>query len=355
MTAPDTTGFIGRRKALTLAAGLCAGTVALPARAADPTEKVQIVYATRSGASWPFWIAKQAGLYAKHGLDATLTFGVHPAGIAMLVSGQAQMTNQAIEQALAVAARDPSIAMLGSSLNKGNFALIGQRGMSRVDDLKGKRIGIGRLGDPLYVYTLKLLQKSGLTARDVQWVPTGTDAKARADMLRAGQIDASLMVAPAYFKLEAAGFSVIDLLVNHADIFISTAYVFQKSWLKEHADTALRMIKAQSEAIALFYQDKALAVQAYRAYDPQDEADVQRLYDIYKAKEVLDRVPLLQRAAVASAVANQSADIPALKTFDAAQVVDMGPVRELIAQGYFRGVFGAGVAAEEQRKLAVSF
>lgn len=349
-------GPTSRRQVLALAgAATCTALTGGLARAQGAPVKLTIGFPTRSGASWPLWLAKHAGLYAKHGLDVALEFGVHPAGIAMLVSGQAQMVNYGIEQILTATARDPSMVMMGSSLNKGNFALVAQKGIEKITDLKGKRIGIGRLGDTLYVYTLDLMQKFGMNARDVQWVPTGTDASARAKMMMGGQIDASLMVAPAYFKLEAEGFKVVDLLSNHADIFVSTAYVFRRTWAKENPELVTRIIMAQSEAIARFYDDKAAAVAAYRTYDPQDEADVSRLYDIYKAKAVLDRVPLLQKAAIQSAMTRLADDVPATKSLDPSTVIDMGPVRKLIADGWFRKTFGAAVAAEEQSKLAASY
>jgi ABC-type nitrate/sulfonate/bicarbonate transport system substrate-binding protein len=343
-----------RRHVLKATGALAVSGLAGPLHAQAAT-KVTIGYPTRSGASWPLWLARQAGLYAKHGLDVTLEFGVHPAGIAMLVSGQAQMVNYGVEQILTATARDPSLVMMGSSLNKGNFALIAQKGIDKIQDLKGKRVGIGRLGDTLYVYTLDLLQKYGMTARDVQWVPTGTDATARAKMMMGGQIDASLMVAPAYYRLESEGFKVVDLLANHPDIFVSTAYVFRRNWAKDNPETVTRLIMAHAEAIALFYEDKAAAVQAYRAFDPQSEPDVSRLYDTYKAKNVLDRVPLLQKAAIGSAMTRLADDVPATKSLDPATVIDMGPVRKLVADGYFRKVFGGGIAAEEQAKLAASY
>ena len=60
---------------------------------AQPLQKITINYPTRSGASWPMYIAKEGGYYQKYGLDVDLKFGVHPAGIAMLVGGEAAMAN----------------------------------------------------------------------------------------------------------------------------------------------------------------------------------------------------------------------------------------------------------------------
>ena len=53
---------------------------------------ITINYPTRTGQVWPLYIAKEGGYYAKYGYDVKLAFGVHPAGIAMLVSGEAVMT-----------------------------------------------------------------------------------------------------------------------------------------------------------------------------------------------------------------------------------------------------------------------
>ena len=75
-----------RRRLLAL---LPAMLVGLSARAtqAQQLAKVTINYPTRSGATWPLYLAKEAGYYKKYGLDVDLQFGVHPTGIAMLTSG----------------------------------------------------------------------------------------------------------------------------------------------------------------------------------------------------------------------------------------------------------------------------
>src|SRR5215469_18075275 len=114
---------------LTVAArkGLVAALLSAVACAAAPAaelQKITINFPTRSGASWPMYLAKEAGYYQKYGYDVTLSFGAHPAGIAMLVSSEAAMTNYSMEQALQAASKDGSMVLMGSSLNKGAFALM---------------------------------------------------------------------------------------------------------------------------------------------------------------------------------------------------------------------------------------
>ena len=123
---------------------------------------------------------------------------------------------------------------MGSSLNKASFALVVRPEISKIADLKGKRIGVGRVGDTPYFYTLDLLAKHGLGAADVQWVAVPSDTMGRANVLLGGQIDAALLTPPAYFVLERQGLKTIDNVSNHSDILISTAYVFKKSWFFGH-------------------------------------------------------------------------------------------------------------------------
>ena len=54
------------------------------------------------------------------------------------------------------------------------------KNIAAVKDLKGKRLAVSALGDAPYNYTVALLGKFGLKARDVEWIPVGTDATARA-------------------------------------------------------------------------------------------------------------------------------------------------------------------------------
>ena len=125
---------------------------------AQQAQKITINYPTRSGASWPLYIAKEGGYYQKYGLDVDLQFGVHPAGIAMLTSGQAAMVNHSLEQGMVASSKDASsFTLTGSSSNKGLFALMAQKEFTDPKQLKGKRIAVGQIGDAPYNYTVALL------------------------------------------------------------------------------------------------------------------------------------------------------------------------------------------------------
>ncbi|HXH26171.1 MAG TPA: ABC transporter substrate-binding protein [Vicinamibacterales bacterium] len=336
-------------------AGLAAALAAC-AEAPPPLQKVVINYPTRSGASWHLYLARDGGYYAKYGLDVDLQFGVHPTGVAMLTSGQAVMVNHSLEQAMVASARDASFALMGSSSNKGLFALIAQKQYSSPKELKGKRIAVGQIGDAPYNYTVALLRPFGIGPRDVQWIPVGTDVTGRAAALQTGRADATLLTAPNYFRLEEAGYRNLANLAD-SDVYAATTYMFSKQAIAEHPRLPEQIIKAHAEAIKRFYDDKAFAVKTYIAYDRQPEADVSRIYDLYYKGNIFDRVPYVLEPAVRAIIAQQvdprlAAD---LQRFDFRQVIDNSVVDRLVKEGFFRDLFGPPIAQEEQRKAELAF
>jgi ABC-type nitrate/sulfonate/bicarbonate transport system substrate-binding protein len=332
------------------------GAAALTASAAE-LQKITINFPTRSGASWPMYLAKEAGYYQKYGYDVTLQFGAHPAGIAMLVSGEAAMTNYSLEQALQAASKDGSLVMLGSSLNKGAFALMAAKNISKGAELKGKRFAVSQIGDAPYNYAIAILAHFGLGSRDVQWVPIGTDASGRAAALMSGRAEATLLTAPQYFKVEAAGYKVLANMAEMNDVYASTVYLFKKATLASNPKLAEALIKAHAEAIKRYYDDKRMAVKAYLAYDRMaDPADVARVYDIQAKGQMLERIPYVLTGAVKS-VLNQ-ADSEAstrIRNYDFHNVIDNSLVDRLIKEGYFEKLFGPGIKAEEERKSKEAF
>lgn len=319
-------------------------------------QKVTINYPTRSGASWPLYIARDGGYYEKHGLDVDLQFGVHPTGVAMLTSGQAVMVNHSLEQAMVASTRDASFALMGSTSNRGLFALIAQKEFTNPAELKGKRIAVGQLGDAPYNYSVALLGTYGIGNRDVTWIPVGTDVSGRASALQTGRADATLLTAPNYFRLEEAGYRNLANLADH-DVYAATTYMFSKQAVADNPQLAERIIRAHTEAIKRFYDDKAFAMQSYTNYDRQPEADVARIYDLYAKGNIFERVPYVMDAAVKAIVEQQTDQRLAkdLQSFDFRRVVDNSAVDRLVEEGFFRQVFGEDVREEEARKAKLAF
>jgi ABC-type nitrate/sulfonate/bicarbonate transport system substrate-binding protein len=302
-------------------------------------------------------VAKEGGYYQKNGLDAKLVFAVHPAGMAMIVSGEAAMTNYPMDQAMQAAMRDGSLVIMGSPLNRALFAMMTGKDVKSVRDLKGKRFGVSQLGDPPYSFALSILGKYGIGPRDVQWIPLGTDGNGRVAALVGGRIDATMVPPPAYFKLEPQGFKEIANLADQKDAWAPLAYVFKKSEVAANPKLPEQMIKAQAEAIKRLYDDKAFAVKAYGVYDTQSPADIERIYEHDKKAGTYERVPYVMAAGVQYIIDHQAdADIAArMKAYDFHKVIDNSVIDRLVKEHYFEQLFGPGIKGEEDAKSKAAF
>src|SRR5262245_28767570 len=325
--------------------------------AQQPLQKTAINFPTRSGASWPMFIAKEGGYYQKYGLDVNLVFGAGTIGVAMISSGEAAMTNSSMEQALQAGSRDPnSLVMMGSSLNRGMFALMAPAATNSPKEIKNKRIAVSQIGEPPYNYTVAIIAKFGLNPRDIQWIPVGTDANARAVALTSGRADATLLTAPAYFPLEKQGYKTIANMADYNDIYASTVYLFTRKTVTANPKLPESIIKAHAEAIKRFYEDKTFAVKAYAAYDKQDQAAVERIYDLLAKGSQLERIPYVLAPAVKSITdqANSQKETQ-LKDFDPHKVVDNSVVDRLVKEGFFEKTFGPGVKSEQEEKSKAAY
>jgi ABC-type nitrate/sulfonate/bicarbonate transport system substrate-binding protein len=337
---------------------LALGTLLEVPAPAQALQKITINYPARTGTTWPFYIAKEGGYYEKYGLDVNLVFGVHPAGIAMIVSGEAAMTNYTMEQAMQAASKDGSMVFLGSSFKKSLFSLMADKSIASVKDLKGKRFGVSQIGDAPYNYAVGLLSKAGLTAKDVQWVPVGTDVNGRAAALVSNRVDATMLTAPVYFKVEAQGYRSLANISDYEDIYAPTVYLFRKSYVAANPSVPEKIMKANAEAIKRLYEDKAFAVKVYMKFNPSEEAgDVERVYDRYVKTNVYERVPYVLGPAVEYMIDHpadeQSGAV--LKKFDFHTVIDNSLVDRLVKEGFFEQLFGQGIKTEEQTKQKIAF
>jgi ABC-type nitrate/sulfonate/bicarbonate transport system substrate-binding protein len=346
------------KQKLLFACVVAAGALAALTVFAQAPQTVTINYPAKAPANWPLFITQQSGAYQKYGFNATLIFGVHPAGIAMVVSGEAIMTNYTLEQAMQAASKDGSLLLVGSPMNRGLFALMGRKDLKNIKELKGKRIGVSQIGDAPYNFAIAMLSRAGLRSRDVDFISLGTDSNGRVAALAAGRIDATMIPPPAYFKLEAEGYRPLGNLADYPELYSPMVYVFKKSAVAADPKLPERLIQAHAEGIKHFYDDRALAVKAYMTYDPAAaQSDVERIYDHDSKTGTYERIPYVLADAVKYIAEHQSdANVGAqLKAYDFRKVIDNSYVDRLVKDGFFEKLYGPTIKTEEARQSKMAF
>ena len=110
------------------------------------------------------WIAEEAGLFRKYDLEFQLVYiSSAPLVTAALLGGDAQVAisgGEAIVRAHAQGATD--LVFVGSAKNTLTHSVLGKPEIKRPEDLKGKKLGISRLGSNSHYFVLQVLRRYGI-------------------------------------------------------------------------------------------------------------------------------------------------------------------------------------------------
>lgn len=216
-------------------------------------------------------LAKEAGLFAKHGIDLEMLS--IPAGqevVPKLLSGVIHFfLGNSYPVVRAIAIQGAPLAII-ASLGNVSFQLVAHSSIQSPEALKGKRIGIGGSKAATDRITYTVLKALGLEPyRDVEMVSTGLhDSQMRLDLLLRGEVDATLVGTEHTKDMRTrnqqicvlADLDELGISVSGSDIAVSREFVAR------HRDQVKGFLKALLEAILLAKSDPNMAREMYRQF-----------------------------------------------------------------------------------------
>src|SRR5262245_45922247 len=112
---------------------------------AQTPARVMSGYAATSGPHAVLWVARDAGLFEKNGLRTDVAYIRSGSTMAQtLVSGEIQMSQMGGPAMLAAGVAGMDVTFVAVALNTTPIVIMGT--VSRMEDLKGKAIGVTRYG-----------------------------------------------------------------------------------------------------------------------------------------------------------------------------------------------------------------
>lgn len=157
----------------------------------------------------PIVVAQDFGFFAKEGLEVRTVFiRGGPTAMAALVGGGVDYTFVAGVAAVRAIAQNAPIEIISGIQPYMDYTLIGARGINRVQDLKGKIVGVTGPGGVAEFAAVEGLAKKGLVRdRDYKILYGVGNSPARAQALESGKIQASPFSFLEKLKLEKKGFT----------------------------------------------------------------------------------------------------------------------------------------------------
>lgn len=306
----------------------------------EAQQKVMISHSSVDSSNAVWYVAQDAGFYKKNGLDVELIFiPSTTTTIASLLAGDVPIGNASGGGVASAAVGGVNLVMVGCYLNTLPYELVVQESIKSAEELRGKSIGISRVGSASDVAAQALVRGLGLEPnKDVPILQVG-GAPERAAAFRTGRI-AGFPSPPGIIDL-AKGMAH-RVLISTADFSKPYAFPFicattTKSYLAAHRDTVKRVLMALVEATHFFKTRKEETKKIIAKYSRQNNEAY--LEDSYKAiAKLYDRVPLVTREGTELQIKQALARKPgaSLRVED---IVDDSIVRELETSGFIDRVY----------------
>ncbi len=248
-------------------------TYALAAEVGGKPEKTDVVvtYAQASGAFTPIWVANDAGLFKKYGLNAKLQLLNPQVSAQAVISEEADFYTDGPDL-INARLHGGQVKYFDGTMQQLVFQIWGAKAIATVQDLKGKAMAASTPRAALDTATREALKRNGLILdRDVQILYVQT-VPAILSAIIGGKTAAGTLSAPNTLKAKEAG---LNLLVDIGKLNIpalQVAYGTTEKYLKNNPNTVYAFLKAIAEGVVLARKEPAVAKKAISKYVKIDDA-----------------------------------------------------------------------------------
>ena len=249
-----------------------------------------------SSSQWIPWIAKDAKIYEKYGLDVDIVY----------LRGGSGDTSKAIIAGSIFAAPVTTATVMTANLSGADLTtvahtvkavqsrVVARPELKRPEDIKGKRLastGLGSLGDFLHRVVMK---RYGVNPeRDVTWLTIGSPPD-RVQALEAKLVDAADLSYPFDVQAQKKGYRVLwDARIEVP--YPSMSVVTRKKTIQDDRDTVMRMMRAHVEGIHFLKTQKEASQKILAKYLKNNDRELlEGSYEIYKDDFIATPYPITQ-------------------------------------------------------------
>ena len=227
------------------------------ADAGGKPEKPDVIvsYAQPSGAFTPIWVAYEAGLFKKYGLNATLQLLTPQVSAQAVVSEEVDFYTDGPDL-INARLRGGQVKYFGGTMQQLVFEIWAAKEFKTIQELKGKTVAASTPRAALDTATREALKKNGLAPdKDVQILYVQT-VPAILSAIIGGKTAAGTLSAPNTLKAKESG---LNLLVDIGKLNIpafQVAYGTTEKYLKNNPNNVYAFLKAIAEGVVLSRKDR---------------------------------------------------------------------------------------------------
>jgi len=230
-------------------------TAVLPLQVAAAAAPAKAVFtfgglSERSGA---LFVAKDAGIFQKNGLDAqVVNVRNGPVGMAALASGETQFhAGSATGASIGAMAGGLDLVFISGLINKLDGTFVVNPSIKTPADLKGKTIAVQSIGGGIWMFTMLAFEHWGLNPeRDHIQLRVVSDQAVIAQSIAAGMVDGGYLGYTFGAQLERQGFRILADLAKLGIPYQGLGIMARRNLLERSPDVAEKALRAMVDAIA---------------------------------------------------------------------------------------------------------
>lgn len=219
-----------------------------PVPAQSQTETLRVAYTVIAPTQATIWTAKEMGFFAKHGLDVDLVLLVGaPLAVTALVSGETPIVHAGASAVVTSNLQGSGAVLVAGGANRFPYVLFVTDEIKRVEDLKGKKFGVSRIGSADNAAAITVLNRFGIKETDITYVQAGS-IPSRLAAMQTNALQATLLQPPETLKAKEIGMRAL-LDFTKLDVeWQQNGVATTRDYIKKKPDTVRRFLRGFVEA-----------------------------------------------------------------------------------------------------------
>jgi NitT/TauT family transport system substrate-binding protein len=289
----------------------------------------------------PLWVASDAGLFKKHGLDVELVHvGSSPIAMAAYLAGEIDILGgggAAGPNAYLRGQRD--LMFFAAMNNKFVFSIYANPSVLTVSAVRSKRIGVTRFGGTMDFATRHYLRQNGVDpGRDVTMLQVGRVQDILSGLI-AGSMDVGTMAFPYDIKAKEGGFRELADLSQSGARYASSSFLARRQFLVQNKAWAEGFVRAIIEAMHFIRTRRADGMKILARYTRMSDIKVlAQTYD-YHSRKIWPKVPEIQPEDLKLVLEELAETNPKAHEIDPAELIYGSVVKDVVASGFVERLY----------------
>ena len=315
-------------------------SVLLTASLSWGAERIRIGYSSISGSYIGLWVAHDAGLFSKEGLEDQIILIPSGSQLAQVtVAGEVDIAALNGSSAMAAALKGADLKIIGNTVNKMIFSIYVRPEIKSVEGLKGKKLGVTRFGSSTDISARYALRKHNLQPeKEVTILQMGSMSSIMGG-LQGGSIEAGVVSPPTLFAVDKLGFKEIINITDMDLAFPNPSLLIQGGILRSKPDVIDRFMRAYARGMHRARTDKELTLKSIARYSKVDDpVFLQKAYDLYIGK-VLEKAPYINMTGMQNALDDLAKAVPEARNAKPDQFIDFRFLEKLEKSGLLKELY----------------